>query len=86
MPKVAVVGDENECFVLAVKDIINYVSVKEYNWSLPPSSMYKDETLITDLCEDLVIKELYIYNPNDEFDGIVNKIKQISKRFIFSLN
>jgi hypothetical protein len=79
MPKVAIVGDENECFVLAVKDIINYVSVKEYNWLLPPSSMYKDETLITDLCEDLVIKELYIYNPNDEFDGIVNKIKQISK-------
>ena len=79
MPKVAIVGDENECFVLAVKDIINYISVKEYNWSLPPSSMYKDDALITDLCEDLVIKELYIYNPNDEFDGIVNKIKQISK-------
>jgi hypothetical protein len=79
MPKVAVVGDENECFVISVKDIINYISVKDYNWSLPPSSMYKDDALINDLCEDLVIRELYIYNPNNEFDGIVNKIKQISK-------
>jgi hypothetical protein len=40
MPKVAVVGDENECFVLPVKGIINYISIKEYNWSLSPSSAF----------------------------------------------
>jgi hypothetical protein len=79
MPKVAVVGDENETFVIPVKDIINYISINEYDWSLPPSSMYKDTTLINDLCEDKLLKELYIYNPKNEFDGIINKIKQISK-------
>ena len=49
MPKVAVVGDENECFVLPVKDIINYISIKEYDWSLSPSSMHQDKVLISDL-------------------------------------
>lgn len=79
VPKVVVIGDENECFVLPVKDIINYISVKEYNWSLPPSSMYKDETLMIDLINDDVVKNLYIYDPNLEFDGVINKIKHINK-------
>lgn len=79
IPQVAVIGDENECFVLPVKDIINYISVKEYNWSLPPSSMYKDETLMIDLINDDVVKNLYIYDPNLEFEGVINKIKHINK-------
>jgi hypothetical protein len=79
MPKVAVIGDENECFVLPVKDIINYISVKEYNWSLSPSSMYQDKVLIDDLIDDDVIKQLYIYKPQTEFREIVNKIKDINK-------
>lgn len=79
VPKVVVIGDENECFVLPVKDIINYISVKEYNWSLPPSSMYKDETLMIDLINDDVVKNLYIYDPNLEFEGVINKIKHINK-------
>lgn len=79
VPKVAVIGDENECFVLPVKDIINYISVKEYNWSLPPSSMYKDETLMIDLINDDVVKNLYIYDPNLEFEAVINKIKHINK-------
>ena len=79
MPKVAVVGDENECFVLPVKDIINYISIKEYDWSLSPSSMHQDKVLISDLIEDDVIKELYIYKPQTEFKEIVNKIKEINK-------
>jgi hypothetical protein len=79
MPKVAVVGDENECFVLPVKDIINYISIKEYDWSLSPSSMHQDKVLISDLIDDDVIKGLYIYNPQNEFKEIVNKIKEINK-------
>jgi len=79
MPKVAVIGDENECFVLPVKDIINYISVKEYNWSLSPSSMHQDKVLVDDLTEDDVIKQLYIYKPQNEFGEIVNKIKDINK-------
>jgi hypothetical protein len=79
MPKVAVVGDENECFVLPVKDIINYISIKEYNWSLSPSSMHQDKVLVDDLTEDNVIKQLYIYKPQNEFGEIVNKIKDINK-------
>lgn len=79
MPKVAVIGDENECFVLPVKDIINYISVKEYNWSLSPSSMHQDKVLVNDLTDDNVIKQLYIYKPQNEFGEIVNKIKDINK-------
>lgn len=79
VPKVAVIGDENECFVLPVKDIINYISVKDYNWSLAASSMYKDETLINDLLSDDIVKNLYVYDPTTEFDGIINKIKDINK-------
>ena len=79
MPKVAVVGDENECFVLPVKDIINYISIKEYEWSLAPSSMYQDKVLVSDLMNDNVIKQLYIYNPQNEFGEIVSKIKDINK-------
>ena len=79
MPKVAVIGDENECFVLPVKDIINYISVKEYNWSLSPSSMHQDKVLVDDLIDDDVIKQLYNYKPHTEFREIVNKIKDINK-------
>ena len=79
MPKVAVIGDENECFVLPVKDIINYISVKDYQWSLAPSSMYQDKVLLNDLVEDDVVKQLYIYKPQNEFREIVDKIKQINK-------
>ena len=79
MPKVAVIGDENECFVLPVKDIINYISVKEYNWSLSPSSMHQDKVLVDDLTDDNLIKQLYIYKPQNEFGEIVNKIKDINK-------
>jgi hypothetical protein len=79
MPKVAVIGDENECFVLPVKDIINYISVKDYQWSLTPSSMYKDKVLHNDLINDDVVRQLYIYKPQNEFREIVNKIRQINK-------
>jgi hypothetical protein len=79
MPKVAVFGSENECFVLPVKDIINYISVKDYQWSLSPSSMWQDKILLNDLIGDEVVRELYIYNPQNEFKEIVGKIKQINK-------
>jgi len=79
MPKVAVFGDENGCFVLPVKDIINYISIKDYNWSLAPSSMKDDKVLINDLMDDNVVRELYIYKPESEFREIINKIKQINK-------
>lgn len=79
MPKIAVVGDENECFVLPIKEIINYISIKEYDWSLSPSSMYQDKVLIKDLMDDEVINKLYIYNPRNEFKEIVNRIKDINK-------
>jgi len=79
VPKVAVIGDENETFVVPVSDIINYISIKDYQWSLSPSSMYKDEVLINDLIEDEIVKNLYIYNPKNEFREIVNKIKEVNK-------
>lgn len=79
VPKVVVIGDENETFVVPVSDIINYISVKDYQWNLPPSSMYKDDVLMNDLIEDDVVKNLYIYNPNSEFREIVNKIKEVNK-------
>jgi len=79
MPKVAVVGDENETFVIPVSDIINYISIKDYEWNLSASSMYKDEVLMNDLMEDDTIKNLYVYNPNNEFRDIVNKIKLVNK-------
>ena len=55
------------------------ISVKEYNWSLSPSSMHQDKVLVNDLTEDNVIKQLYIYKPQNEFGEIVNKIKDINK-------
>jgi len=79
MPKVIVVGDENETFVIPVSDVINYISIKDYKWELSASSMYKDEVLMNDLMEDETIKTLYVYNPKNEFKDIVNKIKLVNK-------
>ena len=79
MPKVAVVGDENETFVIPVINIINYISIKDYKWHLPASSMYKDEVLMNDLIGDDVIKTLYIFDPKKEFREIIIKIKDINK-------
>jgi hypothetical protein len=82
VPKVAVIGDENETFVVPISDIINYISIKEYQWNLSPSSMYKDEVLVNDLIEDDTVRNLYIYSPKNEFREIVNKIKEVNKGII----
>lgn len=78
VPQVAMGADINEAFVLSVKDIINYTTM-DYNWSLPPHSMYKDNVLMEDLINDTNIQNIFIFNLNDDFSNLVERIKVISK-------
>jgi hypothetical protein len=79
VPKVALLGDENETLLIEVVKIINYISVNNYDWSLPPSKMFLDKNLCNDLAQDEYIKNLFVYDPKKQFKEIVTKIKQINK-------
>jgi hypothetical protein len=78
VPQVAIGADIDEAFVVPVKDIINYTTM-DYNWSLSPSKMYKDSTLMDDLLNDENIQNIFIFNLNNDFNNFINKIKIISK-------
>lgn len=78
VPQVAIGADIDEAFVLPVKDIINYTTM-DYNWSLSPSNMYKDITLMDDLLNDENIQNIFIFNLTNDFTNFINKIKIISK-------
>ena len=77
VPQVAMGADINEAFVLSVKDIINYTTM-DYDWSLPPHSMYKDNVLMDDLTNDSNIQNIFIFNLNNDFTNLVQRIKVIS--------
>ena len=78
VPQVAIGADIDEAFVVPVKDIINYTTM-DYNWSLSPSMMYKDITLMDDLVNDENIQNIFIFNLNNDFTNFIDKIKTISK-------
>lgn len=41
LPSVVLVGDINECFVLHVNDLINYLDFEGVDWTISPSNAYK---------------------------------------------
>ena len=79
VPKVILIGDENETLLIEVLKIINYISLKNYDWSITPSKMFLDKNLCNDLSQDEYIKNLFVYNPKTQFKEIVSKIKEINK-------
>lgn len=56
VPSVTVIADIDEIFIIPTKLVAKYVSNDEYNWSLAPSEMHKDTTLLADIIEDKNIR------------------------------
>lgn len=56
VPIVSVIADIDEIFIIPTKLVTKYVSNDEYNWSLSPSEMHKDTTLLADIIEDKNIR------------------------------
>jgi hypothetical protein len=80
LPSVIFVGDKNECFVIHTNDIFGYLSM-DLDWNIAPSDAHTNIKLVSMLMDDEKIAPhvLYIYNPQNEFKEIVNKIKEINK-------
>lgn len=76
LPTIIFVGDKNECFVLHVNNILDYLDM-DIDWSVAPSSAYKNTELITNLLNDPNINP-FIFKIND-LEQCLDKIKDIGK-------
>lgn len=76
LPTIIFVGDKNECFVLHVNNILDYLDMN-IDWSVAPSSAYKNTELITKLLNDSNINT-FIFNIND-LEDCLDKIKDMGK-------
>lgn len=81
LPKVILVGDKNECFVLHTNDILKYLDY-DLDWSVAPSTAHNKyiETCI-ELSKEENLRSLYIHEVNDRFSfkDVADKIKDMNK-------
>lgn len=76
LPTIIFVGDKNECFVLHVNNVLDYLDMN-IDWSVAPSSAYKNTELITKLLNDSNINP-FIFKIND-LEQCLDKIKDMGK-------
>ena len=79
VPSTIFVADKNECFVVATKDIEDYLT-RDYDWSIAPSAAAdKNPDLVLELMKDESINP-FVYNLDHRFslDDLLFKIKSIT--------
>mgnify|MGYP003653176695 CR=1 FL=1 len=74
-PSTIFVGDRNECFVVHVNDIIDYLDM-DLNWKSAPSSAHHIPELMTKLMKDENINP-FIFS-SDKFNQCVEKVKDLT--------
>ena len=74
-PSTIFVGDRNECVALHVNDVIDYLDM-DLDWSIAPSSAYRNAELMMKLIKDENIKP-FVFNSKD-FSQCVEKVKDLT--------
>jgi len=74
-PSTIFVGDRNECVALHVNDVIDYLDM-DLDWSVAPSSAYRNAELMMKLVKDENIKP-FVFN-SDDFTQCVDKVKDLT--------
>ena len=75
LPSTIFIGDRNECVVLHVNDVIDYLDM-DLNWNIAPSSAHRNGMLMTKLVQDENIKP-FVFNSSD-FQQCVDKVKDLT--------
>ena len=80
LPTVVFIGDKDECFVVSTAILLPYLS-KKYDWSLPPSSAYKDIQLMIDLKQDTAIHpEILKIDKKFSYDILLSHVIRCNKQ------
>ena len=80
LPTVVFIGDKDECFVVSTAVLLPYLS-KKYDWSLPPSSAYKDIQLMVDLKQDTNIHpEILKIDKKFSYDILLSHVIRCNKQ------
>ena len=80
LPKSAIVGDVNECFVFPTSSITKYLKY-DIDWNIAPSSAAKkNPNLVKEIAKNDEIAP-FVYEVNDNFDMllVIEKMKNISQ-------
>lgn len=78
-PSTIFIGNRNECTVLHVNDVIDYLDM-DLDWTLAPSSAYKNTDLLTRLVEDENINP-FIFDSKD-FTKCMEQIKDLTNNVV----
>jgi hypothetical protein len=74
-PSTIFIGDRNECLVLHVNDVIEYLEM-DINWNVAPSSAHTVTELVMSLMNDDSIRP-FVYR-SDDFESCIQKIKDLT--------
>jgi|688.fasta_scaffold16608_14 hypothetical protein len=78
-PTTIFIADRDECFVLHVNTIINYLGL-DIDWSVAPSSAYKNLELMSRLFDDVNIQP-FVFDAS-AMKECVNKIKELTDNVV----
>jgi hypothetical protein len=76
LPKTIFIGDRNECLVLHVNDVFNYLSMN-FDWSIAPSNAHKNLDLLQKLFNDDKINP-FIFSVED-LPKAIDKCKDLNQ-------
>jgi len=74
-PSTVFIGDRNECLTFHVNDILPYLNL-DLDWSIAPSSAYKNLEFLTNIINDDKIKP-FVYDAKD-FLSCIKKVKELT--------
>lgn len=88
LPSVVLVGDINECFVLHVNDLINYLDFEGVDWTISPSNAYKYNVPMLNaiVSDDKINPFVYDINENFSFKTVAEFIINLSKNIIHKVH
>lgn len=88
LPSVVLVGDINECFVLHVNDLINYLDFEGVDWTISPSNAYKYNVPMLNaiVSDDKINPFVYDINENFSFKTVAEFITNLSNNIIHKVH
>lgn len=88
LPSVVLVGDINECFVLHVNDLINYLDFEGVDWTISPSNAYKYNVSMLNaiVSDDKINPFVYDINENFSFKTVAEFITNLSNNIIHKVH